>query len=165
MKNFLILLTYLLLCQSCKMKRLDTSHVAEEMKNLEVKRITPAQISLFANEWGTEIVDYLGKNKSNIANVDSLGALFHATIKKLDLNHINLVSLDKKEQEVIEAYQYSIQNNQPIVPNLQKLTNEEIQLFTAPVAGEKTQIWRIEFTKKEIIKKASVKDIKNMETE
>lgn len=165
MKKALILFAYVLVCQSCNMKRLDTSHVAEEMKNIEVKRITPAQISSFANEWGIEIVDYLGKDKANIANMDSLSALFQASIKKVDLNNVNLVSLDKKEQQVIEAYQYSLKNNQPIMPNLQKLANGDIQLFTAPVAGEKSQIWRIEFTKKEIIKKASVKDIKKMETE
>jgi hypothetical protein len=165
MKKITYILLLSIIGQSCNMKRLDTSHVADEMKNIEVKRITPAQISSFANEWGTEIVDYLGKDKNNLKNIDSLSNLFKASIKKVDLNNISIGSIDKKEQQVLEAYQYSLKNNQPIVPNLQKLADGNIQLFTAPVAGEKNQIWRIEFTKKEIIRKASIKEIKKKETE
>jgi hypothetical protein len=161
-KNLLILASIILITQSCNMKRMDTSKMVNEMQNIELKRITPAQISSFANDWGTEIVDYLGKNKKNEANIDSLSKLFHASITKVDVTKTAINNLDKKEQQIIQAYQYSLQHNQPIIANLQKLSNEDIQLFTAPVSGENNTIWRIEFTKKEIIRHASVKEIKKM---
>jgi hypothetical protein len=165
MKNVLFVLLILFISQSCKMKRLDTTQMAEQMKNAEIKRITPAQISSFANEWGTEIAAYLNKNKANISNIDSLSGLFKASISKVDLTNTYIKNIDEKERQILDAYKYSLKNNQPIVANLQQLKGGEIQLFTAPVKGQNNQIWRIEFTKKEIIRKASVKDIKKMATE
>ena len=85
-------------------------------------------------------------------------------ISKIDLLNTNLQNLDPKEKQIIEASQYSLQKNILMGPNLQGIRGGEVQLFTAPVLNEKNSLWRVEFTKKEIIRKASVKEIKKMTT-
>jgi hypothetical protein len=149
---------------SCNMKRIDTTQMVEKMKDSEIKRITPTQISAFANDWGTEITKFLNKDKANINLVDSLSKLYQAQIQKVDLLNIKLDTLDKKEAELMQAYQYNISNNLPINDNLQKIKEGENQLFTSAVSNEKNKIWRIIFTKKAIIRRASVKDIKKKAT-
>jgi hypothetical protein len=158
--KYLLLIIVAVFANSCNMKRIDTTEMVEKMKDSEIKRITPTQISAFANEWGTEITNFLNKDKANLTLTDSLCKLYNATITNVNLLDIKLDTLDKKEAELIQAYQYNIANNQPINSNLQKLKEGEIQLFTAPIAGEKNHIWRVGFTKKQIIKRVSVKDIK-----
>lgn len=152
----------LILLMSCQVKRIDTTQMVEEMKKAEIKRITPEQISSFANEWGGQITNYLNKNKTYSENIDSLNALYHTEISKVDISLIKFDNLDPKEVELIKAYQYNLANKIPLSSNLQKLKGGEIQLFTAPVLYEKNTIWRIPFVKKEIIKKANVSDIKKL---
>lgn len=146
---------------ACNPKRVDTSNLKGEMKAREMKRITPNQISTFAGEWGKKIVIFLNKNVKNESLVDSLSKLYEAKIQKIDLTKINASQLDAKEQEVMSAYLYLVKENKPMVENLQKLKEGEIQIFTGP-AREKNNIWRIEFTKKGIINKAEIKAIKRL---
>lgn len=160
--NYIITIIISIVLIGCNIKRIDTSQMADQMKNSEIKRITPTQISSFANDWGTEITDYLNEKPSNLQNIDSLSNLYHASIKKVNITNLKLDTLDKKEAELMLAYQYSLQNNQPIGTNLQKLQGGEIQLFTAPIPNEKNEIWRIEFTKKAIIRRVNVKEIKKI---
>ena len=160
MKNFKYIFL-LIFAISCNPKRIDTSQMLAEMKNVEVKRITAPQIVAFANEWGNEIVKKLN---SNNADIKSLEQEYKVKISKIDLLNTVLQNLDPKEKQIIEASQYSLNKNISIGPNLQALRGGEIQLFTAPVLSEKNSLWRVEFTKKEIIRKASVKEIKKMTT-
>ncbi|MES2798334.1 MAG: hypothetical protein V4683_20360 [Bacteroidota bacterium] len=160
--NYTIITIISIVLISCNIKRIDTSQMADQMKNAEIKRITPTQISSFANDWGIEITEYLNEKPSNLQNIDSLSKLYHASIKKVDIANLNLDTLDKKEAELMQAYQYSLQNNQAIGTNLQKLQGGEIQLFTASIPNVKNQIWRVEFTKKEIIRRVNVKEIKKI---
>ncbi len=160
MKKFKYL-TLFIIAIGCNPKRIDTSQMVAEMKNTEVKRITAPQIVAFANEWGNEIVKKL--NANNVA-VKSLEDEYKVKINKIDLLNTDLQNLDPKEKQIIEASQYSLNKNISIGPNLQALRGGEVQLFTSPVLSEKNSLWRIEFTKKEIIRKASVKEIKKMTT-
>lgn len=162
MTKVLLFLVGVLLLNGCNIKRIDTTQMVQEMKKSEIKRITPEQISSFANEWGVEITKYLNQNKKNVENIDSLNSLFKTNITKVDISKINFDSVDVKEAELMRAYQYNLANNLPINENLQKLNGGDIQLFTAPIAGENNKIWRVPFAKKEIIKKVSVKDIKKL---
>jgi hypothetical protein len=145
----------------CNPKRIDTTQMVAEMKKVEVKRITPQQIASFANEWGNEIVKELSANK---ISQKTLEEDYKVKITKLDLLNIDLEKLAPKEKQILEATQYSMKNNIEMAPNLQGLSGGEIQLFTAPVAKEKNNIWRIEFSKKEIIQRAKVRDIKKLVT-
>lgn len=145
----------------CNPKRIDTSQMVAEMKKVEVKRITPQQIASFANEWGIAIVKELNSNKTT---QKALEEDYKVKITKLDLLNIDLEKLAPKEKQILEATQYSLKNNIEMAPNLQALSGGEIQMFTAPVANEKNNIWRVEFTKKEIIQRAKVRDIKKLVT-
>ena len=145
----------------CNPKRIDTSQMVAEMKKVEVKRITPQQISSFANEWGIAIVADLNANKTT---QKALEEDYKVKISKLDLLTLDLEKLAPKEKQILEATLYSLKNNIEMAPNLQAISGGEIQLFTAPVAKEKNYIWRIEFSKKEIIQRAKVRDIKKLVT-
>jgi hypothetical protein len=160
MEKFSVLFLVLFIA-SCNTKRIDTSQMVNEMKKVEVKRITSNQISSFANEWGNEILADLNKNQTDI---NYLEYNYKVKITKLDLSNIDFSQMDLKEKQIIEASQYNSSNNIPIPPNLQAIAGGEFQIFTAPVLNEKNKIWRIQFSKKEIIQKASVKEIKKMTT-
>lgn len=155
------LATLCLFIWQCNTKQIDTNGMKAQMKAREIKRVTPIQISLLANDWGDKIIGFLNQNPKNEMLVDSLQKLYAAKISKQNLLTINIAQLNGKEKEVVEAYQYLAKENKPLVNNLQKINEGDIQLFTGP-AKEKNHFWRIEFTKKGIINKASLKDIKNL---
>lgn len=156
-----LFLIFTLLLFACNTKRIDTSQMVKEMKKVEVKRITPAQISAFANDWGNEILAKLNSNKMDKKTLEDN---YKVKISQIDLSNIDFANMDLKEKQIIEASQYSFKNNLPVPPNLQAIKGGDYQLFTGPVSTDKSKIWRIEFSKKEIIQKASVKEIKKMTT-
>ncbi len=149
----------------CNMKRIDTTEAVNQIKASEVKRITPAQISFFANKWGGEIVKSLNGKPQNNLKVDSLKKAYLVQIDSLELLGELPENISTKEKELIGAYKYNLENNLPILPNLQNLNNGETLLFTSPMVGEKNFLWRLEFTKKEIIKKVNIKELKKVATE
>lgn len=152
------LLAFWQITTSCNVKRVDTTQTAEQVQAHELKRINAAQITALANNWGVEIVKKLDEN----ATIESLEKEYKAKITTIDLSKPLAQNLDPKEKEVLEAFKYSIENNQTIGANVQKLAGGDIQLFNMPVKGSKSNIWRIEFTKKEIIKRVDVKEIKKL---
>ena len=160
MKNS-IYIFLLIIAIGCNPRRIDTSQMLAEMKNVEVKRITAPQIVAFANQWGNEIITNLNANNTAVKTLEKE---YKVIITKIDLLNTNLQNLDPKEKQIIEASQYSLQKDILIGPNLQGIHGGEIQLFTAPVLNEKNSLWRIEFSKKEIIRKATIKEIKKMTT-
>ena len=142
----------------CNVKRVDTTQTAEQVQAHEVKRINAAQITALANNWGLEIVKKLEEKTA----VQSLEKEYKAKITEVDLTKPLAQNLDPKEKEVLEAFKFSLENNQTLGANVQKLAGGDILLFNMPVKDSKTAIWRIEFTKKEIIKRVDVKEIKKL---
>ncbi len=148
---------------SCNTKQIDTTGMKAQMKAREIKRIIPSQVAIFAGEWGNKITKFLNESPQNEVLIDSLQMLYAAKISKIDITKTDFSKADPKEKQVMEAYLYLVKENKAMVENLQKLQGDEIQLFTAPT-NTKNTIWRIEFTKKGIINKATVKDIKKLTT-
>lgn len=164
MKN-LIPVLWVVIFLGCNMKRIDTTEAVNQMKQTEVKRITPAQISIFANKWGVEISEKLNVASIKGSTIDSLSKLYNVNIDTINLEKDLPKNLLPKEEALYSAYKYNVEHNLPIENNLQNLENGEKILYTSPVTFKKNNLWRIVFTKKEIIKKVNIKELKKIVVE
>jgi hypothetical protein len=150
---------------ACNMKRIDTSEAVKQIKQTEVKRITSAQVNTFANKWGGEITEVLNSKSPKKALIDSLSGAYKASIDTINLIQAFPKNLAPKELALYEAYKYSMQHNLPLEPNMQNLENGDKILYNSPVAFSKNTLWRIVFSKKEVIKRVNIKELKKIVTE
>lgn len=164
MKNW-IPVSLVIMLWSCNVKRIDTTEAVNQMKQTEVKRITAAQISTFANKWGSEITVKL--NVPNLASttIDSLTKQYKVSIDTINLEKGLPKNLLPKEEALYNAYKYNVEHSLPIESNLQNLENGEKILYTSPITFKKNSLWRIAFTKKEIIRKVNIKELKKIVVE
>ncbi len=164
MKNLIPVILVIILW-GCNVKRIDTTEAVNQMKQTEVKRITSAQISTFANKWGSEISEKLSAPTLTSSTIDSLSKQYKVSIDTINLEKELPKNLLPKEEALYNAYKYNVVHNLPIESNLQNLENGEKILYTSPLAFKKNSLWRIVFTKKEIIKKVNIKELKKIVVE
>ncbi len=70
---------------------------------------------------------------NQLSATDSLEKEYAVEIKRIRfIGQPVSVKLNNKEKELLDAYQYSVQNNQPVDPNVQQ--NDTYMLYTAPIS-------------------------------
>lgn len=142
---------------SCGRGERVSKDVFEEVnKNMEVKRLTEVEILEEAMIWGDSITQEAQQNlitklQNAIAEKGIPGAVEYCKVnafpilEEVSKNHgviIRRVSNrfrnpadqpDSEEAPILEAYEYNAENGLPIDPNLQKLENGEVLLYTKAI--------------------------------
>ena len=134
-----------------------SKEVFEEVnRNMEVKRLTEAEIIEEAMEWGdsitTEAQEQLISNLQNSISANGItGAIdfcqvnalpfltqvgddFGVKIKRVSNRYRNPVDQpNESELPILEAYEYNADNGQKSEPNVQKIEGGEVFLYTKPI--------------------------------
>jgi hypothetical protein len=136
--NCLTLITIYLIAISCDFsKRIDTRAAVKELREREVKRITPAQFTAQVDEWGHIIVDSLNKNLAiNLekrALMDSLSSKYRVEISTGSPLNLQNPEFGNKVNEILDAYQYNAEKHLPQTDNIQKSDDEKFFFYTEPI--------------------------------
>lgn len=160
MKNLILLFAISLYCLSCGNQNLDEKQretVQNEMKNREVKKVSDVDILNKAKTFGAYLADTSQKTLSktlistiqkegveaalSYCNVvayplmDSLSGIYNAQIKRASFDTRNPRDApDEFEAQLLEAYQYAVDNDKPLTDDVQFTDNKEYVLYTRPIA-------------------------------
>ena len=175
---------------SCNNKRLEnTKELSTEIKSSKIVRVTNTQLIYTVDEWGKKIsklsqkslLEAMAKDPEHAkelcadpARVAIIGALekeYGVKISLLSASDTSNINLNKKEQELLQAYLYSAKSNAPLSDNVQPL-NDTTVVYNVPAdllicktcMSDKTPsfaLWRLLFDKKEILRKVDVKKLKD----
>jgi hypothetical protein len=137
-KICLLLTLYCLMLISCDFsKRIDTRAAVKELREREVKRITPAQFTAQVDEWGHKMVDSLNKNLvknlENRALIDSLSKTYRVEILSGSPLKLQNPAFGQKVNEILDAYQYNAERRLPQIDNIQKSDDELYFFYTEPI--------------------------------
>ncbi|TLV00220.1 hypothetical protein [Dyadobacter luticola] len=168
----------------------NTKELNKEMKATQIKRVTNTQLVYYVNEWGKKIAqiaeksldtqlskdpktaDTLCRNLGNIPVIAALEKEYGVNIELLGVQDIKNPKLAPKEREILDAYLFSAKSKATAGENLQQL-NDTLLVYNVPVDAEsiickecmknddmRFAVWRLLFSKKEIIRKLDVKQLK-----
>jgi len=154
------------LLAGCNPKKLDTTGMAQEMRDRQPKRVTPSQLAALADEWGHQLADSLDQRPlTDTARLGSLARRYGADIRFLTLKQL-ASERDPKVREVAAAYLYAVNNRLSLDPNLQKLADGTNWLYTAPLRKHDslTGFWAITFSRKELLRRVDNKDLERLKT-
>jgi hypothetical protein len=167
----------------------NTKELSNEIKASKIVRITNTQLIYTVDEWGKKISklaqkslsEALAKNPENagelcenLSQIPIISALekeYGVKISLLGAGDTKNPNLDKKEQELLDAYLYSAKNNTSLSDNVQPL-NDTLVVYNVPAdpkictacLGDQTLsfgLWRLLFDKKEVLRKVDVKKLKD----
>ncbi len=135
---YLLFTSSFLLLNSCDFsKRIDTTAAVKELKERQVKRVTPAQLTAQVDEWGKIIVDSLNKNLAiNLekrALIDSLSKRYRVEILTGSPLSLQNPAFGKKANEILDAYQYNAEKHLAQIDNIQKSDDEKLYYYTSPI--------------------------------
>ena len=136
-KSVFYLFSILFISSCGNIKRVDTTEVKAKMEEYKIKRISDTSIVEWGNEEGEKIAEFFTKNP-NLECQDEYS---------VEGSLVNLVSFDsgkfshknKLVNQLVEAYQYSYENQQATGNNLQKIDDSTF-VFSFPIP-EKTMIF------------------------
>lgn len=145
MKKLIFCSLILLTICSCHEKNKNKISPAELMKSREIKKVSEAEILKEGTVMGDEIrtsleviiSNQLGSDSSdcnfeNWAAMDSIEFTYQSDIRKVNVKSEIKSDL---EYQLLEAYQYNLENNLSATPAVQKLDQSTV-LFTYPVTKE-----------------------------
>lgn len=165
--------------------------LAEEMRGVQIKRVTNTQTVTIVDDWGKrivkqaqrEILQALRKNPSanssicalqQLPKIDSLSQFYGVEISLIGAKDLQNPQLSAKEKEILDAYLYNAENKLPQTSNIQKL-GDSVLIYNAPVVAEplicqscfandpnQLAVWRVRFLKNEVIKKVDAKSLLKM---
>jgi len=169
----------------------NTKALNNEIKASQIKRVTNTQLIYSANEWGKKIAEITEKtlteriakdpkeagalcaDLSKIPVVAALEKEYGVRIRLLGADDLKNPELAVKEREILDAYLFSAKNKSVAGDNLQQL-NDTLLVYNAPLNAESLickecmkgketpfAVWRLLFSKKDIIRKLDVKQLKN----
>jgi len=156
MKNISFLIATALLIFACGREKVSKEVFEEVNKNMEVKRLTEAEIMNEAMVWGDSISTEAQKklieqlqnaiagegipgaiefcNINAISILSEIGSSYGVTIKRASNRYRNPADQpDQDESPILEAYEYNAENGISSDPNLQKVENGEVLLYTKPI--------------------------------
>ncbi len=167
----------------------NTKELAQEMKTMQIKRVTNTQLIATLDEWGKQMTAVAQKSLEKELNqhpdqaaaicadlekvplIAALNREYSVQIELVGPADITNPKLSQKEQELIDAYLYNAENNLPQSDNVQKL-NDTLFVYNAPVAATSPickscfenqkvpfAVWRVLFDKKAVIKKLDAKKL------
>jgi hypothetical protein len=140
---------------SCEEKtKLNTKEIVKEVRNRQIKRVTPSEIIEKVNDEGALIVASIEKNWLDALNfgLENKGVEYtkkfcivpfipgydtiagpEVAIRKLGMSALSHPEkLDKFEKQILEAYQYNVEKKIPLLPNTQKI-GEKYLLYSSPI--------------------------------
>lgn len=169
----------------------NTKELSREIKASQIKRVTNTQLVYAADEWGKKIAQIaektlkseleknpgsgvaLCKNLSGIPVVAALQKEYGVKVELMGAADLKNPALSPKEREILDAYLYSARSKATAGDNLQQL-NDTMLVYNAPVSAESIvckkcmsaqdttfAVWRLLFSKKEIIRKLDAKQLKD----
>lgn len=137
-------------------ERVSKETFEEVNRNMEIKRVTEAEIIQEGMVWGDSItqeaqrqlisnlqkaiseqgipaaIDFCNVNALPI--LSELGKLYSVQIKRASTKARNAADLPTEEERpILEAYQYNAENGIKSDPNIQKFENGEVFLYTKPI--------------------------------
>jgi hypothetical protein len=161
----ILLLSVLAACDPGSQTRLDKETFEAEQRLREPRRLKEGEIFEAALGQGQRLAARLNQQRPSDAAAccPSLPAALQDSLKQLQLT-VKCLSLlapapataSQQERDLLEAYQYSREQNLPLETNLQPLGKEAF-LYTAPLSatdssGQACGIWSIRLLRREVIK-------------
>ncbi|WP_234736452.1 hypothetical protein [Tellurirhabdus bombi] len=168
----------------------NTRELAQEMNNRKIKRITSAQLTSTVDEWGKAVVksaekivaDELAKaepkrakelcNPEKLAAIQKLEKQFGVQINLLRASDAKNVALPAKERELVDAYLYNAKQKLSQSDNIQPI-GDTLLIYNAAVpteniicktcsdeASQPFAIWRVVFSKSEVIRRVDPKKLR-----
>lgn len=154
-----ILLIPMLLCACEQQTQLNTKEIVREVKSREIKRVTSTEIMEEVNSEGAQVVASIQKNwlEALEFGMENKGKEYskkfcivpfipgfdtiadqNTTIKKIGLSSVSQPrKVDNIEKQLLEAYQYNVENGIALKANTQK-SGDTYMLYTSPIfANEK----------------------------
>jgi len=146
---FTCLASSILSLHSCDFsKRIDTTAAVKEMKNRQVKRILPQDITNKADTWGQEIQAII-ENPTNKLSLDSISKQFQISIQSGKAITLKQRNKDQKIQEVLDALDYSQSIKQEVPPSIQKNTAGDSLYYI--FINKKQDVILLGFSKSQIV--------------
>ncbi|TAE36837.1 MAG: hypothetical protein EAZ70_10080 [Runella slithyformis] len=169
----------------------NSKELAEEMRGVQIKRVTSTQTITIVDDWGKRIVkqaqrELLQALRNNptattsicalqqLPKIDSLAQFYGVQISLMGAKDIQNPRLSAKEKEILDAYLYNAENKLPQISNIQKL-GDSVLIYNAPVVAEplicktcfandpnQLAVWRVRFVKNTVIKKVDAKSLLKM---
>lgn len=150
MKYFLTLLSVSFLYSCGQIKRVDTAEVKKHINDYKIVKVDNATINLQAEKFGRGVVDSVYKvlisspslcQLSEISLVDSLQKNSRVEISLRTPQDLKSTSdmLYPQERSILEAYQYSFENNLRMGDNLQRIA-DTLFIYTKPLLTQETNI-------------------------
>ena len=167
----------------------DTKELVQEMKDNQIKRVTGGQLTEIVDNWGKrivrdserELVQNLAKKPGQTATVcqlknlpitDSLRELYAVEIRLFGAKDLKNPAISAKEQEILGAFMYNVQNNIPPVDNIQRLGDTayvyNAAIETSSLVCQKCfdikpvafAVWSVVFSKREVIRRVDAKSLR-----
>lgn len=140
-----------LICWSCGDQKIDTTKAKAEMEAREIKKVSDAAISEKAMETGLELVKtFTVDNDNGRIQVDfGSDTLYQKSYYLFD--QVN--ALEGKELQLFQAYDYNAKNNLESSPNLQKLEDGKVLLYTAPLFIDDSLkgMWSVKLSRRQLV--------------
>jgi len=181
--GILLLMSLLAGCSTDRVQ--NTKELAREMNDRKIKRVTSAQLTSTVDEWGKAVVAEAQKgleaemaqanppaslcNPDGSPSVRKLEKLYAADIDLLTARDVKSAALPAKERELLDAYLYNAENKLAQSDNVQKIA-DTLFVYNAAVpaatlicrtcsdqAALPFVVWRVVFSKKEIIRRLNPK--------
>ncbi|AHM61214.1 hypothetical protein D770_14800 [Flammeovirgaceae bacterium 311] len=152
-------------CDTGSQRRFNQDELDLERRRREPRRIKESEIIEAGLQQGQSMVAFLQLNSQPPGSsccpqvppslLDSLRNQHQANIMCYSLRDGKAAAKSRLEQELLEAYRYSAEQNMPLETNIQAEGNEYF-IFTAPATnGAATKIpcaiWSIRLSRKEIV--------------
>ncbi len=109
-----------------------TLKVGDSIANLAQKKLGGSLQQAIKNEGIEGAIKFCNLNAYNL--VDSLETTYDAEIKRVSINYRNPSDKpDSIETQLLEAYEYNVENGIPLTNNIQKIHQTDYLLFTKPI--------------------------------
>jgi hypothetical protein len=159
MKNSLYSVFLMTTLLACQIKKMDTTQIKKEMKTHEIKRISEGHITAFATDWAREITEAIGKGTFDSSLIPVLQKDYEVQIEKIAFQDTTR-TMEPKEKQLWAAAKYAVEHKLEMPYTAQKINNGENLLFYTRPQNTEKELLRIVFSKKGIINRVSVKEIK-----
>jgi hypothetical protein len=143
--KFLFLPLLVVISCTSNVEKLDTAAVKAKMGEYKIKKVSEADIMTSLNKLGTQTVNAL-QNKG--CQIDSLQPETARYLKRISFT-VN--SQLEKEQGILQALQYSIENNQTVEPTPQKL-NDTLYAYYFLLNCDSLKAFKVQVSKGDLIR-------------
>lgn len=175
-----------LILLACNPERVQyTAGLKQEMADKKIKRVTIPQLNDAVDEWGEQIARVVQTELTTKLNAGgdaealcrleglpktrALSKKYAIDIQLLGAADVKNPKLSQKEREILDAYLYNAEKKLEQISNIQRVA-DTLYVYNAPVPvdnpicktcfGDQPQplaVWRLAFSKREIVRRISIK--------